>query len=356
MPVSLLPLDIRPDRSNMGHAIAFFYFHPEQDADMNRTRWLITLIMIFVSSCVALGFSLFLYIYWYIKVSSGLNRLVERFDLNTVDIRASHTWVVITVLSILVGIILMGLFTIFIYNLKTFQLFRLQKNFINNFTHELKTPVTSLRLFLETFLKHDLPRDEQVKHIHTMLSDVGRLDATIGSILDLAEIEGRTYAGDFVETDLVPMIRQFYQKTRHFFKNCAVTFSAPPDASFVCRINPHLFEMLLMNLFTNAVKYNDSETPKIFVSFEQKKKKVLVRIADNGIGIKPSEQKSIFKKFYQAGQADDRSAKGSGLGLYLVANIVRLHKGKIWVEERPGEKGSLFIVSLPLAYKTTDTK
>jgi len=72
---------------------------------MNRTKWLITLILIFVSSCAALGVSLFLYIYWYIKVRTGLNRLVERFNLDTVDILASHTWVVITVLSILVGII-----------------------------------------------------------------------------------------------------------------------------------------------------------------------------------------------------------------------------------------------------------
>lgn len=321
---------------------------------MNRTKWLITLILIFVSSCAALGVSLFLYIYWYIKVRTGLNRLVERFNLDTVDILASHTWVVITVLSILVGIILLGLFIIFIYNLKNFQLFRLQKNFIDNFTHELKTPVTSLRLFLETFLKHDLPRDEQVKHIRTMLSDVNRLETTIGSILDLAEIEGRTYAGDFVDTDLVSMIRQFYQKTRHIFKNCAITVSASPGDVFMCRINPHLFEMLLMNLSTNAMKYNDADTPEINVSFEKKKKKVLVRLADNGIGISPSEQKNIFKKFYQAGRADDRSAKGSGLGLYLVANIVRLHKGKIWVEDRADGNGSVFTVLLPLIHLPTE--
>jgi len=321
---------------------------------MNRTKWLITLILIFVFSCVALGVSLFLYIYWYIKVRAGLNRLVDRFDLNAVDILASHTWVVITVLSILVGVILLGLFIIFIYNLKTFQLFRLQRNFINNFTHELKTPVTSLRLFLETFLKHDLPREEQVKHIQTMLSDVNRLDATIGSILDLAEIEGRTYAGDFIETDLVFLIRRFYQKTRHLFKNCAITVAAPPDDTFVCRLNPHLFEMLLMNLSTNAIKYNSAGTPEIHISFERKKKKVRMRVADNGIGIDPSEQKNIFKKFYQAGRADDRSAKGSGLGLYLVANIVRLHKGKIWVKDRPGETGTVFVVSLPLVTKPKD--
>src|SRR6056297_2281419 len=146
---------------------------------MNRTRWLLFLIATFILSTVTLGVSLFLYIYWYIEVSSGLETLIHRFNLNYVDIAAAETWVVITVLSILVGLILIGFFLIFVYNLKALQLFRLQRNFINNFTHELKTPVTSLQLYLETFLKHELNREERIKYINSMMEDVNRLYVTI---------------------------------------------------------------------------------------------------------------------------------------------------------------------------------
>ncbi|MDY6822933.1 MAG: HAMP domain-containing sensor histidine kinase [Thermodesulfobacteriota bacterium] len=320
----------------------------------SRTRWLIAVIVIFITSAVALGFSLFLYIYWYIKVSAGLQQLVRRFNLGHMDIAASHTWVVITVLSILVGVILLGILVIFIYNLKSFQLFRIQRNFINNFTHELKTPVTSLRLYLETFLKHDLPREDRLQHVEAMLADVNRLNVTINSILDLAEIQAKSYAGAFIDTDVVQTIQAFSYKNSHLFHNCRVIIHSPENATFYCPLNAHLFDMLLMNLFTNAVKYNEAKAPELMVTFAKQKKKLLITFADNGIGIKKTERKRIFKKFYQAGNAEDRSARGSGLGLYLVSNIARLHKGKIWVENRPDAQGTAFKLLLPV--KTTSQR
>ncbi len=314
---------------------------------INRTRWLLLLITLFVLSTVALGFSLFLYIYWYIKVSAGLETLMKRFPIEGVDMAAAQTWVVITVLSILVGLILVGLFLIFFYNLKTLQLFRLQRNFINNFTHELKTPVTSLRLYLETFMKHELSRDNRLKYLHSMIADVTRLSTTISSILSLAEIESKSYAGEFVTAEMTATIREFFEKNRYLFENCRVNFHNPSQSEYYCRINPHLFEMLLMNLFTNAVKYNRSEEPQIDIHFDQRQWRVVISFFDNGIGLDKKDRKKIFKKFYQAGNAEDRSAKGTGLGLYLAANIARLHKGKIRAAGKPDGNGSVFRLSLP---------
>ncbi len=316
---------------------------------INRTRWLLLLIAVFVLSTVALGFSLFLYIYWYIKVSAGLEQIIGNVNIDGMNMAAAQTWVVITVLSILVGLILVGLFLIFFYNLKTLQLFRQQRNFINSFTHELKTPVTSLRLYLETFLKHDLPRKERIKYVDSMLTDVSRLSATIGSILDLAGIESKTYAGEFVDAELTATIKTFYEKNKHLFGNCVINFHNPSHSQYYCRVNPHLLEMLLMNLFTNAIKYNRSETPQIDIHFDQRKRRLDIQFFDNGIGLANKDYKKIFKKFYQAGNAQDRSAKGTGLGLYLTTNIVRLHKGKIRAAAKPDGNGSVFKLSLPLS-------
>ncbi len=314
---------------------------------MNRTRWLLFSISVFVFSTIALGISLSLYIYWYIKVRSGLKELMVRFDISQTDVAAAHTWVVITVLSILVGVILLGIFFIFFYNMKSYRLFRMQRNFIDNFTHELKTPVTSLRLFLETFLRHDLKREEQVKYLQAMVEDVNRLSATISSILNLAEIQGKTFAGEFVKRDIAEMTARFVEKNRHMFANADIFVNNRNKAPCICRISPLLFEMMLINLLTNAVKYNASDRPRIDIVFEKHRKKVIIQFIDNGIGIARSDRKQIFKKFYQAGSASDRSARGSGLGLYLVASIVRLHKGSIWADSRKDEQGSIFTLRLP---------
>jgi len=314
---------------------------------IDRTKWFFHPIAVFVFSIVALAMSLILYIYWYMEVSAGLREVVVSHNLDPSQFFELKTWVVILILSILVGIILVGIFIIFVYNLKTSQLYRLQKNFINNFTHELKTPVTSLKLYLETFLKHELTRSDQVKYLGYMIQDVGRLSDNISHILDLAKFESRSYAKELVLTDLVQDVERFYQKNVRLFGKCEVNIHNLTGRSFSYPINPFLFEMLLMNLFTNAVKYNDSEVPRVDITFELGKKKLYVRFEDNGIGIEKAEVKRIFKKFYQVGRSDDMTAKGSGLGLYLVQNIARIHKGKIVAENKESGKGSVFILSLP---------
>jgi len=315
---------------------------------MNRTKWLIHPVFILVFSILALVTSLFLYIYWYIEISSGLKSIVERFNLDTGQFLTSQTWFVFMVLTVLVGVIIMGIFIIFVYNLKTLRLYRLQHNFINNFTHELKTPVTSLKLYLETFLKHELSREDQLKYTQYMLSDAGRLSEDINRILNLAQIESKSYAGEFVFQDLPETIENFYQNNSHLFKNCKIQIHLPKKEPFFYRIIHPMFEMLLMNLITNAIKYNNSPIPQVDIFFEKQPKKLTILFKDNGMGIHKSKLKKIFKKFYQIGRSDDMSAKGSGIGLYLVDNIVKIHKGKIIAESDGLGKGTVFRLILPL--------
>ena len=314
---------------------------------MNQLKWIFHPILILIFSIVALGTSLTLYIYWYIEVSTGLKAVVEKFNLDSGQFMESHTWVVILVLSILVGIILMGIFIIFVYNQKTFQLYRLQHNFINNFTHELKTPVTSLKLYLETFTKHELSRDNQLKYINYMIQDVDRLSGNINRILNLARIESKIYGDDFVACDLVYTVERFYKNNIQLFRDCEINIYNPSNRSFSYRISPSLFEMLLMNILTNAIKYNESHVPRVDITFEPGKDELRLRFEDNGIGIEKHEIKKIFRKFYQIGNSDNMSARGSGLGLYLVDSIAHIHKGRVKAESKGDGKGSIFTLILP---------
>ena len=316
---------------------------------MNRSTWFFHPIAVFVFSVVALATSLFLYIYWYMEVSTRIEAVVRNFNLDRDQVLKSQTWVVILVLSILVGIILLGIFTIFVYHQKTLQLYQTQQNFINNFTHELKTPVTSLKLYLETFLKHELSRDDQIKYLSYMIQDVGRLSDHINRILDLAKIESKSYGGEFATLDIVDILGHFFKTNRHLFGNCEINVHNPSGLTFPCRIHRPLFEMLLMNLMTNAIKYNQSEIPKVDITLLSRKRKVHLRFEDNGIGLDKGETTKVFKKFYQVGRSESLSARGSGIGLSLVQNIARMHKGKVVAESGGIGKGSVFTFVLPCA-------
>ena len=315
---------------------------------MDRSRWFFHPLTIFVVSILALGTSLILYIYWYIEVSAGLKSVVRKFNLDSSQILTAQTWVVILVLSILVGLILLGLFTIFAYSQKMVQLYRLQHNFINNFTHELKTPVASIRLYLETFQKHELGRDDQLKYIDYMLADVTRLSGNISRILNLARIESKSFADEFSWGDPLEVIDLFIQKNGHLFTGCHIRLNNRLGRKIYCHINRSLLEILLMNLITNAIKYKSSDPPEIDISTRLQPNRLQIVFSDNGIGFDRNERSKIFKKFYQIGRSDDMSAKGSGIGLYMAHNIAKIHKGKLSANSSGVDRGAVFTLTLPL--------
>ena len=313
----------------------------------SRVRWFIHPILVFVLSVVALAASLALYIYWYLEVSTGLQRIVTEYKLDREGFFEFNTWVVILVLSILVGLIIVGVFIIFVYYQKTWSLYRLQRHFIDSFTHELKTPVASLKLYLETFSRHELPREDQLKYIRFMLNDVDRLLGNINQILQLARIESGSHAGEFVQSDLVELVERFRNENVDLFPNGIVTIDNPANRPFPFNLNVQHFEILLMNLFSNAMRYNCSPQPRLDIRFVPRPDGLDIRFEDNGVGIEHKELGKIFRKFYRAGRSDDLTARGSGLGLYLVKQIARLHKGRVHAKSGGPSKGSVFILGLP---------
>ncbi|MBU1567214.1 MAG: HAMP domain-containing histidine kinase [Proteobacteria bacterium] len=318
---------------------------------MNRSIWFLHPISILVFSIIALGLSLFLYIYWYVSVSSGLKAVLEKTDLDPQQFVAWQTWVVIMVLSILVGIILIGIFMIFVYQRKTLALYRSQYNFINSFTHELKTPTTSLRLYLETFIKHELTRDKQLKYLGYMLADVGRLSDNINGILNLARIEAKIFSGEFFVVNLVEEVNVFCRKNEQLFRGSEILINQQPGKCYYSSINHTLFQMLLMNLLSNAIRHNENDCPQITITFSKTDKHVRICFSDNGLGFEKSQGKKIFEKFFQIERTESRNVGGTGLGLYMVEQVVRFHKGKITAQSDGIGKGAQFMLSLPQSDK-----
>ncbi len=323
---------------------------------MKRTFWFLHPITIFVFSIIALALSLFLYIYWYVEVSSGLQRVISKTNLDPAQFVAWQTWVVIMVLSILVAIILLGIILVFVYQRKTLALYRSQHKFINSFTHELKTPVTSLQLYLETMTRVELPRDKQKKYLAYMLDDVSRLTDNINGILNLARLEAKVQGVEFAVVDLVEEVVEFYRKNEQLFRESEILVNKSRGQSYYCSINHSLFQMMLMNLLSNGIRYNENDRPKITISFGQTETRVELTISDNGVGFEKSQARKVFKKFFQIEEQELTHAGGTGLGLYMVDQVARLHKGKVTAHSNGPGKGSQFVVSLPRVAMTKNSR
>ena len=182
-----------------------------------------------------------------------------------------------------------------------------------------------------------------------MIADVSRLTDNIDRILNLAKIESKSYAEEFVDVDLVDTLETFFINNEHLFRDCRIRINRPKVPLAFHRINRSLFEMLLMNLVTNAIKYNESDSPQIDIHFELIGQKLFLHFEDNRIGFDKKEIRKIFKKFYQIGSVDNMTAKGSALGLHLVQTIARIHKWKVFAKSEGSGKGSIFTLIMPAA-------
>ena len=286
--------------------------------------------------------SLFMYIRSYLQVDDSIRLFIQTNKLAESQLLQTDTWVNILFLSILVAIILAGTIIIFVYYQKVIQLYRMQQNFINGFTHELKTPIASMKLFLDTFKQHELSREEQLKYLEFMIRDTDRLADNVNQILNLGKIEEKNITINSESFDYYEFVTNFLDKNPHLFENCEIIQKKIDHVDYRTSFDASLMEMVLMNILTNAIRYNDSKKPSVTVAFRSLGKKMEIDFTDNGMGIDKNEHKNIFKKFYQVG----KTTKGSGLGLYLTSQILKLHKASIDVESSDNGLGSVFTITL----------
>ena len=316
---------------------------------LNPSRWYLHPVFIFACSIFALATFLVLTVSWYMEITSALQVIILKFNIDPQLIFPSKTGMTIIVLSALIAVVLIGILLAFIYYQKTVNLFRLQHNFIYNFTHELKTPVTSLRIYLETFIRHPMEPCDIKKYSKNMLEDIDRLTENINSILNLARIESQNFGSEITRDSLVKLVQDFCKKNRSLFRDLDIEIENQSSSSVVYPVNLFLFEMLLMNIISNAIKYNDSDTPKFTIRFKSFIQKVTIEFIDNGIGVDKKEARRIFRKFYQTVPKQKNNVSGSGLGLYLVSSIAIIHGWKASVTSLGKGEGSTFTITIPRA-------
>lgn len=256
-------------------------------------------------------------------------------------------WGALVTGTVVFAVTLLGLTFYLILMIKEVRLNQRQANFVDSVTHELKSPIASLKLYLETLEMRTVSEDQRTQFYRVMEHELERLDHLITQLLEVGRLDAIGVQSDPEDVPLEPLLRKCAQSI------CAHHQRAPEETisfdvqSAIIHARPLVLETVFRNLLDNAVKYA-GDPPQVEVQVRVTDRgRVMTRIVDNGQGVPPELRKRIFGMFFRAGSELTRRQKGTGLGLYIVQTLVRQMKGRISVHDRPETAGSVFEVDLP---------
>jgi signal transduction histidine kinase len=257
-------------------------------------------------------------------------------------------WALIVVGSLLSLLILVGLVLLCLWLVREIRFNQRQQAFLDAVTHEMKTPLAALRLYLETLGRHDVASERRRVFLARMEEDVERLERTVAQVLAAARAEARVRPpGEPI--DLTTLLRDLAQEIRR-------AHGLPEEAIQIDRLRPlpalgdaTELGLVFRNLLENAVKYSEPPIEVRVRLGEDAEGRVRAEIADRGIGIEPRELRKIFQRFYRASRDVQRQAAGLGLGLFIVRSLVRRNGGRVEALSEGSGRGSRFVVTLRAA-------
>tara|TARA_Y100001968_G_C19421148_1_gene751809 strand:+ start:1432 stop:2334 length:903 start_codon:yes stop_codon:yes gene_type:complete len=280
-----------------------------------------------------IGYIILQFMWWayhIINLTKQLNN-DQDYILRRIGMIAGEAFVFIVIISL-------GVFYVVRSFRKEFKLAQRQKNFSLSVTHELKTPIASSKLFLETLLNRELKENKKKELLEKVILDQDRLQNLVDNIL---------MASNVAETDLELVLEEI--SLFHLIEKASEGF--PKTHKIINEVNKELnvivdefyYISVIQNLLGNAIKYSPNGSEIYWRSFTISGTNYF-SISDKGCGIPKKERRKVFEMFYRIDNEETRTSKGTGLGLYLVENIVRLHKGEISIADN--KQGCEFIIKI----------
>jgi signal transduction histidine kinase len=225
--------------------------------------------------------------------------------------------------------------------------------FINAVTHELKTPVASIRLYLETLERRDLPEEKRREFYRVMMNDTDRLLQLVEQVLRAGKTSARGRVLHQVPVDLRQMVPECLElaRVRHHLPTGSLAYHEALATADQARVlgDPDELKAAVSNLVDNAIKYSNGQVDVSVELAGVDDRRVAVRVRDKGIGISHAELKRIFRRFYRIPEAVALRIKGTGLGLFIVSSVARKHGGRVFAESPGPGQGSTFTLQLPTA-------
>jgi two-component system phosphate regulon sensor histidine kinase PhoR len=218
----------------------------------------------------------------------------------------------------------------------------IKADFVANASHELRTPITAIKGYLETFEDEDT--ETQKSFIQIIRRNVDRISNLVSDLLFLSRLEASTPQVNFEATNFIDIADNVLKLIERIHKNKGINLKTEIAQDVIINCDPFLLEQMLLNLLDNAIKY--TEKGEVVLRARNEGNKVMIQVSDTGIGIPSKHLPHIFERFYRIDKGRSRDLGGTGLGLSIVKHIVQLHNGEIHVESLFGE-GTTFTIWLP---------
>jgi two-component system, OmpR family, phosphate regulon sensor histidine kinase PhoR len=283
------------------------------------------------------GYVLLQFTWW----AYHLIQLTKNNDLATNDV-SRKTFMILGEGMVFFIIILLGLWQIRKSIKRELKFSERQRNFLLSVTHELKTPLASNKLFLQTIQKRDLDENKRNELLEKAISENVRLENMIDNILNAARLEHKTMYINREKFNLDDLLNKIIERFQRIYSVSNLKKDIEADLGIIA--DSAMLETVIVNLVENALKYA-GENAEILVSAKKVQDKVIFSVADNGLGVQKSIQKDVFEKFMRSGNEETRTKKGTGLGLYISREFVHLNRGTITYRDNQ-PKGAIFEVSL----------
>lgn len=282
-------------------------------------------------------------------IALGVSVVALAVTLNISFILLNWREGVIFVLGALIGVlIIVGVVLNTVFLVREIRRNEQHDQFINSVTHELKTPVASIRLYLETLQTRDVDEHKRQEFYGSMLADSDRLTHTIEQVLQAGRMKATRNSLNRQNLDFGELVEECVNVARR-------RHHLPEEAMEVTRIPSPIsgdaeeLKAAVSNLLDNAIKYSKGGVRVAVEVVQPDEKNVAVRVIDQGVGISPEELKRIFRRFYRIPGIVATKVKGMGLGLYIVRSAAEKHGGKAFAESEGPGRGSTFTIQLPLA-------
>jgi two-component system sensor histidine kinase SenX3 len=224
-------------------------------------------------------------------------------------------------------------------------------SFINAVTHELKTPVASIRLHLETLQRRELPESQKQEFYGLMLSDTDRLTETVEQVLRAGRAGDKRAGRERSEVDFRQIVRDCMEaaRTRHHLPPESLRYeeAASNGSGLTTRGSAEDLRTAVFNVIDNAVKYSGNHVAVRVWLEAPDEKRILLRVQDQGVGIAPEDVKRVFKRFYRVTHRSMSHVKGTGLGLFIVKAITKKHGGRVFAESDGAGRGTTIVIELP---------
>ena len=288
-----------------------------------------------------------IWIYWYVRNSQKVMEFAEKLKPELL-MDTNWDWVILVEGCFLMLIILAGVYVIFVYWTKQTRLNRLHSNFVSSVSHELKSPLASLQLYLETMKYRDVPEKDAREFVEMMLADTERLSGLIDNILQSSRTDSKSMQFQFEPVAVREFLDDVLEKHQRQFDDRRFKVAFEAKSSPAVQLDKRAMRMVFNNLIGNALRYSSSDS-SFTVRLFNDKKYCFIEFSDEGVGLGKKEVNKIFKKFYRVQEKDTQNIEGAGLGLFISREIIKKHKGKINATSEGRGKGTTFTIALPLA-------